>query len=209
MTHIIQDSSPRVTSKITTFTAYFSFGLSDLQKIEHPWKSRSYTSSKSGMERRTLPELWLPHDILFDSEKDRWPTHTLPADASEGKTWSTCAKHIEDCKVGTEEWLVRNFDLKKDVGSVIYRIHQTAVFMPHHPTQVTRTISVMEPSSIEPTNVPNCSKQVINHSTTMGERIMVSNRSIMARSLPRFWLEAVTRHVTPIRIPQLAVATFI
>ena len=33
---------------------------------------------------------------------------------SESNTSNTCAKHIDDCKVGAEEWLVQNFELSKD-----------------------------------------------------------------------------------------------
>ena len=105
------------------------------------------------MKIRTLPELWPLHDILLDSEKDRWLKQTLALDASEGKTSNTCAKHIEDGKVGTKDWLVQDFELSKDFGSVNCQIHQTTVVMPHRPTKVTRTTSVMEPSLIEPTNV--------------------------------------------------------
>ena len=54
------------------------------QNVEHKWKSRSCTTFKIGMETRTLPALWPLHDLLLDSEKDRWLDHTLPPDASEG-----------------------------------------------------------------------------------------------------------------------------
>ena len=53
----------------------------------------------------------------------------------------SCPKLVENCKVGPEDWLVQNFELSKDFGFANYQIHQTAVFMPHQPTKVTRMIS--------------------------------------------------------------------
>ena len=44
---------------------------------------------------------------------------------------------------------------------------------------------------------------------SLGKRIMVSNRSIMARSLAILWLGTFARLVGPIRVPHLAVTTFI
>ena len=68
------------------------------QKVERQWKSRSYTSYKIGTNITTLPELWPLHDILLDSEKDRWIfIHLLTPAVSEGKTLNICAKHIVDC----------------------------------------------------------------------------------------------------------------
>ena len=108
--------------------------------------SRSYTSYKIGISKRNLPELWLLHDILLDSEKDRWLNHTLTPEASEIKTSHTCAKHIADYKVGTEDRFVQKSELSNDVGSLNYQIHQTAVVMPLQPTEVTRTTSFVESS---------------------------------------------------------------
>ena len=53
-----------------------------------------------------------------------------------------------------EAWLVQN------VEQANHQIHQTAVFMHHQPTTLTRTSSIMEPSSIDPTSVTNCLKPV-------------------------------------------------
>ena len=44
-------------------------------------------------------------------------------------------------KLDPEDWLVQNFELSKDFGFANFQIHQTAVFLPHHPTKVTRMIS--------------------------------------------------------------------
>ena len=153
---IIHDSSATLASN----TLHSSHMSESIQQVEHHWKSRSEISYKIGMKIMTLPELWHLHDILLDSEKDRWLIHTHSPEASENKTSKNWAKHIEDYKAGTEDRLVHNFDFNKDVGSVNYQIHQTAVVMRHQPTKVTRTTSIMEPSLIEPTNVTNCPKQL-------------------------------------------------
>ena len=80
------------------------------------------------------------------------------------KPLRTCAKHIEDNKVGTEDRLVQKFETSKVFGSVKYQIHQTTVVMPCQTTKVTRTTSIVELSIIErllmPTNVINCLRLV-------------------------------------------------
>ena len=48
---------------------------------------------------------------------------------------------------------------------------------------------------------PSAPSKFINHNAIMGERIMVSRKSIVARSLAIFWL--FTRLVGPTRIPHL------
>ena len=91
------------------------------------------------MQIQILPEF---------SEKDRWLNHTLaPVAHPKAKTLHSCAKHIEDCDVGTEDRLVQNFELSKDFGSVNYQIYLTAVCMPYHPTKATRAASYMEPQT--------------------------------------------------------------
>ena len=60
--------------------------------ITHRWKSRSYTSYKVGLNTRTLPELWVLHDIFLDSEKDRWPNHTLTSSTFESKISNLCER---------------------------------------------------------------------------------------------------------------------
>ena len=62
-------------------------------------------------EDQDFAHLWPRHDILLDLEKDRWLNRTHAPDASERNTLDTCAKHVEDCKVVTEDWLVQNFEL--------------------------------------------------------------------------------------------------
>ena len=70
------------------------------------------------------------------------------------------AKHIEDCRVGIEEWLVKKLRLRKDFGSVNYQIHQPVFQSHHHPQREARTTPIMEPSVIKPTNMTSCSRQV-------------------------------------------------
>ena len=173
--------------------------------LEHPWKSRSYTSSKSGMERRTLPELRLPHDILFDSEKDRWPNHTLTADASEGKTWNTCAKAHRRL----QSWHRRmdRTELRSKERRWFYELPDSPDSCVHAPSSNESDGWSVHWSS-EPT-CPIAPNRFINHNTIMDQGIMVSNRSTMTKSLATFWVVTVTGLVTPIRITQLAVAAFI
>ena len=64
--------------------------------------------------------------------------------------------------------------------------------MLHHLTKVTRTATIVEPSLLSRSPCPIAPDTFINHNTIMGERIMVSNKSIMARSLAIFWLDQST-----------------
>ena len=96
-------------------------------------------------------------------------------------TVNTSPKPREDCKVGPEDWFVQNFELDKDSimepsliepinvkcyprSFVNYQIHPTAVKMLHHPTKVTRTISIMVLLLIErllmPTNAINYGRPI-------------------------------------------------
>ena len=68
-------------------------------------------------------------------------------------TSNTCEEHMNHCKVGAEDWPVSNFELSKDSTFVNCQIHKTVFKRHHHPTKVTRTTSIMEPSKTEPTNV--------------------------------------------------------
>ena len=144
---ILQDSSARVTSNILTYTTHVSFCFFPPQSVGHQWKSRSDTSSTRSIKIMTLPVSWSPREKFRDSAKDSWLNHTCTSGASEGKASTTCAKHNEDCKVGTEDWLAQNFELCNDFALANCEIHQTAVsvFMPHQPTKVTRTTSIVEP----------------------------------------------------------------
>ena len=62
---------------------------------------------------------------------------------------------------------------------------QTAVVMPHHPTDVTRTTSIMDPSLIKPRNVTNCTKQVHqpqhNHGRLDQDLKQINHGNILAR----------------------------
>ena len=77
------------------------------------------------------------------------------ADGLQGKTVCSCSKLVGDSKVGPEDWLVQNFELKTDCGFVNYKIHQTAVNMPHNPTKAMWTISIMELSLWSAQTVPH------------------------------------------------------
>ena len=90
-----------------------------------------------------MVESWSPREKLHDSAKDAGRNHTFTSGASESATSNTCSKHIEDCTDGTEDLHAR-----------------TAVLLPHQPTKVMRTTSIMEPSLIELTSVTKCPKQV-------------------------------------------------
>ena len=150
----------------------FQNRFSCLQIVEHRWTSRSYTSHSIGLKIRTLPELWPLHDIFFENREE-------PMAQSYTYTTSNIAK------LAPKIWLVQNFELSKDLGSLNYQIHQTAVFMLHHPTKVTRTTSIMQASLTESINMLNCSRQTTRSWATAS--CIVSNRSIMARSSAIFW----------------------
>ena len=95
---IIHDSSARVTSNYTyiyIFTPNFSFEIFLPSKR---WASMEF-------------------EILYFIQD--W-YHTWTPGASEGNTLNTCATHSEDCKVGTEDWLVQNSELSKDFNFVNY-----------------------------------------------------------------------------------------
>ena len=118
---------------------------------------------------------------------DRWLDHTLAPHASECKTLKICAKYIEDCKVETEDWLVHNFGPRKDFGSVNFQINQTAVVVSHHPTEVTKTTSIVDPSLIKPTNMTNCPKQDHQPQHNHGRRDhglkQINHGNILARDI--------------------------
>ena len=67
----------------------------------------------------------------------------------DAKRWINVQSLSEDCTVGPEDWLVLNIELSEDSGYVNYPIHQTAVITLHHPTNVTRMISILEHLLIE------------------------------------------------------------
>ena len=69
-------------------------------------------------------------------------------------------KHIEDCKVGTEERLVQNFGPTNDLGFVNFLIHQPVFHSEHHPQREARTTSIVESSVIMPNNVTHCPRHV-------------------------------------------------
>ena len=127
--------------KHITFTTHLSISFSHPQNMEHQWESRSCTSSMCGM-KKTLPVMVSSRYLA------RWLIHTFTSGALESNISNTCAKHIEDRKVGAR-------DLET------YQIHQTAVCILHQPTKVIWTTSIMEPSWIETINVPKCPKH--NH----------------------------------------------
>ena len=107
----------------------------------------------------------------------------------DSKISRTCAKHVEDRQVGVEDLIAQKFELNTDFTLANYRIHQTAVFMFHPPTG-TQTTSMVEPSEIETSNVP---KWFINHNRITSVRVMVSNKSIMERSMATSWVGTNTR----------------
>ena len=77
---IVHDSSATITSEVifsTLHPPHISESFFNPQHVEHQWTWRSKTSYKIVVKIRTLLELWLPHDILLDSEKDPWLNHTF------------------------------------------------------------------------------------------------------------------------------------
>ena len=134
------------------------------QKVEHQWKSRSYTSCNITMMMRTLPELWPLHDIILNSEKDRWRNHALAPDASEGKTLNTCAKHIERL----ESWNRRKARAELRTNECLRFCElpdsPTPVFQSqHHPQREARTTSIVESSVIMPNNVTRSAPGHVHH----------------------------------------------
>ena len=130
------------------------------QSVKHQWKPRADTSSTRCKKIMTQPVPWSPREKFRDSAKDRWLNHTFTSGVSESKTSTTCAKHNEDCEVGAEDWLPQNFELCNDFALSNCQNHQKTMFMPDHPTKVTRTTSIMELLLIKPTNATNCPGQV-------------------------------------------------
>ena len=69
-----------------------------LQSSEHQQKSSCFTSSNCGLEISTLLD-------LRDSGEDQWPDHSFFAGPSESKIAKENEGHIEDCKVGNENFV--------------------------------------------------------------------------------------------------------
>ena len=57
---------------------------------------------------------------LRGSAKAWWFTLSITSWASESKASNTCDKHIDNCNVGAEDWLVHIFELNKGHGLVNY-----------------------------------------------------------------------------------------
>ena len=93
---------------------------------------------------------------LLDSATGPWLNLSRSSGGSGSKTSSS--NHIM-CNVGSEDWLVQNFEPNTDCGFANCQTQHRASLM-HQPAKVTQTISVMEPSWIETITVTNCSKQV-------------------------------------------------
>ena len=148
---------------IVTFTANFRIGFSYPSSIEHQWKSRSYTSSMSGMEIRTSPGSRLLHDILLDMEKNRWANHFFTSSTLDSKISRTDAKHVEDCKVGVE-------------GLIALKFEQDTIRVPHltvgtlqkdHPqktdgTQLTPLVNIMTRTTFTQSNVCSFFSEVVD-----------------------------------------------
>ena len=89
------------------------------------------------MTIRTLPESWSPREGFRDSADDQWAYRTFTSGASESKTAKENEGHVEDCKVGAEDWLAHKFELSKDFILRTTRFTGQHLFMPHQPTKVT------------------------------------------------------------------------
>ena len=153
------------------------------QNIKKRWKSRSYTWYKIGVKMRTLPELRLLHDILLDSDKDRWLKHTL--------TWT---KTIVRAEIRTKErlWFCEP---------------------PDSPTSLSEPPSSNESCEDDFDYGANIDRvdqhdQWLNAGSSTTTQSW-ANRSTMARSLAILWLGTPIGLVGPIRTPQLAVASLL
>ena len=94
--------------KHTTFMTHLStVFFSHPQNMEHQSESRSCTSSMCGM-KKTLPVM------LSSRHLARWLIHTFTSRALESNISNTCAKHIEDRKVGARDLIAQNFELSRD-----------------------------------------------------------------------------------------------
>ena len=157
------------------------------RNIELQSQCRSYFSSE------TLPESRPPHVRFWRLGENPTAESCLDARREE---------HTEDCRVGAEDWLVQNFELSKDSTLVHSKIHKTVFKRRRHPTKVTRTTSIVEPSLLEPTNVTNFPKKVPQSQHNHGRMDQTNHGkvigNIMDGTSPRF--------VGPVRVPQLAVA---
>ena len=96
--------------KHTTFTTHFSFCFAYPQHIEHQWKSRPYAFSKNILKIKAVLESWPSRDTF---RKVRWLDHTFFSGALQSNISNTCAKHIEDCKVGATNLIPQNFELNR------------------------------------------------------------------------------------------------
>ena len=161
-----QRKTPRITRELKcnnqTHHIRRTFQVSYIQNLEHQWKSRSFSSYKIGMKMLTLPELWLLHDILLCSFRRRTDGSVIRVLQTlwKAKTRIRAQSAQNIANLEPEDRLAQNFEVSKGITVANFQIHETAVNMPHQPTKVKRTTSILEPSLIEPTNVTNCLKQV-------------------------------------------------
>ena len=160
------------------------------------------------MKIRILPELWFLHNILPDSEKERWlKDKPAPEGSEKKKTLRSCAKHTEYDKVGNEDRLA-----KEAFGGVKYQIHQTEVNMHHQPTKVTKTTSTMELLLIErllmPTNVINYLRPIHQPQRIHGQTDHGINQIHHGKVIGNFTAGGtLAKLMGPMKIPQLVMAT--
>ena len=113
----ILDSSTRVASNIP-HSRQISFSNVLTLKALSINGNRDLTLHPRVYESKDFVRVMASSRPFRDTEKAWWLNHTITSGAVESKFSNTCAKHIEDCKVGAEDWIARNFELSIDFTSV-------------------------------------------------------------------------------------------
>ena len=162
------------------------------QGIDLQWQSRSCISSILGLNIETLAVSWHPRARSRDSTEDRWTNPTSTPGALESKSLEESEGQIEDFKIGAGDWLVQNFESKKDSTSVNCQVHQRVVQRYLRPTKVNRKCSVRE-AFIGRADQRDQSGP--NKFTSQSTIMVLWTRLIMAKSLARSLVGVFQRFV--------------
>ena len=110
---------------------------------------------------------------------------------------SRCAKRIEDCMVGAEDFTAQKFELITDFILANYQVHQTALFM--FPSKLTNDFDY---GPLMRSACPTVSQTASSTATRTWARGWSNTETIMVRSLGTLRVWTFTRLVGPSRVPQ-------
>ena len=95
-------------SIVSVHQTYYIHDTSQHRFFSHPQNMEHQSESRYVWYEKTLPVM------LSSRHLARWLIHTFTSRALESNISNTCAKHIEDRKVGARDLIAQNFELSRD-----------------------------------------------------------------------------------------------